>query len=369
MSLTLHGIGTALPEHAMTQEDAVDLHTTFCSIDPQRARTLRALYRRSRIGRRHSVLFEASDGPIETRQAFYGRASGDDDRGPTTADRMAAYARYAPGLAIRASRQALERGGVAPEEVTHLITVSCTGFVSPGVDSAIVASLGLGPGTERTHVGFMGCHGALNGLRVARSYALQDPAAVPLVCAVELCSLHFSYGWDPDMLVANSLFADGAAAVVARGGSREATRTGADGRWSVVGTGTMLMPNSTDAMTWRIGDHGFRMTLSAQVPDLIETGLAAFLEEWLDGFGLSVGEVGSWAVHPGGPRILTSVERALGLERPSTEASWEVLSTHGNMSSPTVLFIVDRLSRSDARGPCVALAFGPGLAVEVALLA
>ncbi len=138
MSLTLHGIGTALPRHAMTQDDAVDLHTTFCSIDPKRARILRALYRRSRITRRHSVLFDASDGPIDTRQAFYGRSLDDEDRGPTTAERMVAYAHHAPGLAIRAARAALENGAVAPEHVTHLITVSCTGFVSPGVDNAIV---------------------------------------------------------------------------------------------------------------------------------------------------------------------------------------------------------------------------------------
>ncbi len=369
MTLRLHGLGTALPAHAMTQDDAVDLHTTFCSIDPKRARTLRALYRRSRIDRRHSVVFDASEGPIETRQRFYGRAAGDDDRGPTTSARMAAYARHAPGLALEAASAALRTGGVRGDEVTHLVTVSCTGFVSPGVDSALVEGLGLDPATERTHVGFMGCHGALNGLRVARSYALQDPAAVPLVCAVELCSLHFAYGWDPDMLVANSLFADGAAAVVGRADpSADGLEPEPGGRWRVRGTGTLLMADSADAMSWQIGDHGFRMTLSPRVPELIEERLAEWLDDWLADYGLDVERVGSWAVHPGGPRILSAVERALGLEREATQVSWDVLATHGNMSSPTVLFIVDRLQRERAPGPCVALAFGPGLAAEVTLL-
>jgi predicted naringenin-chalcone synthase len=366
MSLALLGFGTALPAHAMTQDDTVDLHTTFCGVDPRRARTLRALYRRSRIERRHSVVFEASDGPVETRQRFYGRAKGEDDPGPTTAERMAAYARHAPELAVRAAGDALRSGDVGPGEVTHLVTVSCTGFVSPGVESAIVGELGLDPATERTHVGFMGCHGALNGLRVARSYALQDPHTVPLVCAVELCSLHFAYGWDPDMLVANSLFADGAAAVVGRAAVRPEE---GEPPWAVVATGTTLMADSADAMTWRIGDHGFRMTLSARVPELIEEHLRGWLEGWLEGQGLTVDDVGSWAVHPGGPRILTAVERALDLDREATRVSREVLATHGNMSSPTILFILDRLVRVGAPRPCVALAFGPGLAVEATLLA
>lgn len=363
MTLALHGIGTALPEHTLSQSDAVDLHTSFCRIDPKRARTLRALYRRSRIDRRHSVLFEASEGPIETRQGFYGRSAGDDDRGPTTAERMSAYARLAPGLAVRAASGALEDGGVEAREVTHLVTVSCTGFVSPGVDSALIERLGLDADTERTHVGFMGCHGALNGLRVARSFVTQDPSAVPLVCALELCTLHFSYGWDPDMLVANSLFADGAAALVGRAGDDDTEE-----RWRVVATGTTLMADSADAMTWQIGDHGFRMTLSPRVPELIEANLAAWLDDWLRGSGLRRSDVGSWAVHPGGPRILTSVERALDLGRDELAISREVLRTHGNMSSPTILFIIDRLRRRKAPRPCVALAFGPGLVVEASLL-
>jgi predicted naringenin-chalcone synthase len=370
MTLGLTGIGTALPEHRLKQSEAVELHATFCRIDEKRSRTLRALYRRCGVQTRHSVTLDASEGPLETRQKFYSPAVDDDDAGPGTAARMAVFAARAPALAIQAARKALTVGSVQPSEVTHLITVSCTGFVSPGVDAELIETLDLPCDVERTHIGFMGCHGALNGLRVAKSFAELDAATVPLVCAVELCSLHFAYGWDPDMLVANALFADGAAAVVGR--VREETGHPHAGEsstpWRVSATGTLLMPDSKEEMTWRIGDHGFRMTLSPRVPVLIEAHLRDWLVSWLGTHGLTLGDVGSWAVHPGGPRILSAVEKALDLSRDDTAISRSVLAEHGNMSSPTILFILDRMMASRAARPCVALAFGPGLAVEATLL-
>jgi predicted naringenin-chalcone synthase len=234
--------------------------------------------------------------------------------------------------------------------------------VAPGVDVAIIEGLGLPRTTQRTHVGFMGCHGALNGLRVARSFGDGSSGHVCLVCSVELCTLHFSYGWDPDMMVANALFADGAAAVVGR------SANGRGDEWRVGGTGTFLVPDSHDDMTWRIGDHGFRMTLSARVPELIESHLQEWVVRWLAQHGLEVADVASWAVHPGGPRILTSVERSLGVDRRHSEVSREVLAEHGNMSSATILFILHRMKQLDAPRPCVALAFGPGLVVEALLI-
>src|SRR5204863_2325951 len=128
---------------------------------------------------------------------------GRDDRGPTTGKRMERYCREALPLATEACKKALAEAGLTPSEITHLVTVSCTGFAAPGVDVGLIKGLGLRPTTERTHVGFMGCHGALNGLRVARGYADADPAACVLVCAVELCSLHYHYGWNPKRMVAN----------------------------------------------------------------------------------------------------------------------------------------------------------------------
>ena len=360
MTMRIDGIGTAVPEHSITQPQAVDLQRSFGVVDDKRARVLRALYRRSGIETRRSVLLRASEGPLEERLSFYPHARDEQDCGPSTSARMGVYETEAPGLAVAAAGRALLASDTRPEEITHLITVSCTGFVSPGVDTALVDQLGLSRTVERTNVGFMGCHGALNGLRAARSFVEADPDAVPLLCAVELCTLHFAYGWDPDMLVANALFGDGAAALVGRS-------TDTDDPWRVAATGTFLMADSEDAMSWRVGDHGFRMTLSAQVPILIEANLKSWLAQWLGEHGLAIAGIASWAVHPGGPRILTSVQTALGLSRDHTSVSRAVLAENGNMSSPTIIFIIDRMRTEGADLPCVALAFGPGLAVEATL--
>jgi len=243
--------------------------------------------------------------------------------------------------------------------------VSCTGFHAPGFDSVLIKEVGLSRGVARTHVGFMGCHGLLNGLRVANAFLGSDPAACVLLCAVELCSLHHQYGWDAEKIVANALFADGAGALVGVAGPAG----GAVDSYRVVATGSTLVDDSEDAMGWRIGDHGFEMILSPRVPDLIARHVRPWLERWLAGQGLTIETVGSWAVHPGGPRILSSFGEATGLDRAALEPSYRVLAEYGNMSSPTVLFILNRLLSAGAARPCVAIAFGPGLAVEAALLA
>jgi predicted naringenin-chalcone synthase len=363
MTLVLAGFGSAYPEHALAQEDAAELHATFCGLDATRARTLRALYRRAGVRRRHSAVLDASEGPLSGRQSFFPPARDDDDRGPATAARMERYEALAPGLAVEATRAALHAADAGPDQVSHLITVSCTGFIAPGLDTRLVAALDMPAGTTRTHVGFMGCQGALNALRVASSFVDADPGALVVVCAVELCSLHFAYGWDPDALVANALFADGAAAVVARDASVAAPH-----EWRARASGTVMLPDSRDDMTWRVGNHGFRMTLSPRVPDLIEARIGAWLRSWLAQHDLAMEDVRSWAVHPGGPRILTAVEKAAGLDRSQTQVSREMLAEHGNMSSPTILMILERLRNAGASTPCVAIAFGPGLVAEAVLI-
>ena len=362
MSLLLTGFGTSVPEYAIAQADAAEIGTRFAAADPKRAGTVRALYRKAGVHKRHSVLLERAEGAPMDRQSFYEEAVNRDDRGPSTELRMRRYEADAPALAEAAARSALRDAAFDAAELTHVVTVSCTGFFSPGLDAVLIDRLGLARGVERTHIGFMGCHGALNGLRVASSFAGANPDARVLVSAVELCTLHFAYGWDPELVVANALFSDGAAAVV--GVSDGDNYTGA---WQVLANGTLLIPDSTDAMSWRIGNHGFRMTLAASVPDLIGAHLARWLEQWLGQHGLGFGDVASWAVHPGGPRILSAVGDALGLTNSALEVSRDVLAEYGNMSSATVLFILDELRRRDAPGPCVALAFGPGLVVEAVL--
>lgn len=372
MSLLLAGIGTAVPRHFVLQDEAAAVNASFATSDPGRARTLKALYRRTGVTKRHSVLLESAEGPSTDRQSFYPPLRGPDDRGPPTELRMQRYEAEAPALTTCAARRALDDASLDAGRVTHLVTVSCTGFFAPGLDAAVIERLGLPKTVERTHVGFMGCHGALNGLRVAASFTGADPTARVLLCSVELCTLHFAYGWHPDQIVPNALFADGAAAVVGVGSDGDGTADieGRDGsrRWRVLGSGTQLLPDSEDDMTWRIGDHGFRMTLSARVPDLIEANVGAWLTDWLGTHGLRPADVASWAVHPGGPRVLSAFGHAAGLGNGAFGVSREVLAEYGNMSSATVLFILERLRRRGAPLPCVALAFGPGLVIEGALL-
>jgi alpha-pyrone synthase len=365
VSLRIVGMGLAVPPHALSQAEAADV---LVSLLPEggRARTVQALYARSGIHKRHSVLLGVPEGGGRPRQSLYTPARDAADGGPSTAVRMRLFEDHAPPLGAAAAEAALGDAGMAPDEITHLVTVSCTGFFAPGLDAALVQRLALRRTVQRTHVGFMGCHGALNGLRVASALAGADPDARVLLCCVELCSLHMGYGWDADTLVANALFADGAAALVGVGANGQANvRAPA---WRVTASGTLLFPDSADAMTWRIGDHGFRMTLSARVPDLIREHVGGWLSEWLRERGMSPADVRTWAVHPGGPRVLSAFGHGMGLDPLAFAASREVLAEHGNMSSATLLFILHRLREAGAGAPVVALAFGPGLVAEVALL-
>ncbi len=362
MTFSITGIGAALPPFSLTSEQLATFTTPLCCQTPAQAEMLRMLFAHSGVRRRHSALLEGESIGSDVRQSFYPTAGG--SRGPSTGRRMQAYEQFAPPLAIQAAQAALTEGRVAASDVTHLVTVSCTGFTAPGIDMALVEGLKLRPTVERTHVGFMGCHGAINGLRVARGALAAEPNAQILVCAVELCTLHFYSGWDPEKIVANSLFADGAAAVVCRN-SDDADQAAKP--WRLAAVGTVRIPDSAAAMSWRIGDFGFEMGLSRRIPELICRHLRGWVESWLDKQGLRIDSIGSWAVHPGGPKILDAVDLALELPERALEQSRAVLADCGNMSSPTVLFILDRLRRQDAPRPCVVLGFGPGMVVEAAL--
>lgn len=360
MSVSLTGIGTAVPAVGIAQNAAAELIATFNAQSESEGRVLRELYRRSGVKNRYSVILKAQEGDLTARQSFYFEPDTEHPHGPSTAARMACYAQHAGKLGTEAAERALQDAGCQAREITHLVTISCTGFSSPGFDVEILQRLSLHPSTTRTHLGFMGCHGAMNGLRVANAFAQSDPQARVLMVASELCSLHHQYGWSPDRIVSNSLFADGAAAVVvsSQGGGRVQYR----------GSGSVVLPNTLEEMTWRIGDHGYAMTLSAKVPELIRSHLSGWMSEWLAGFDLTIRDVGGWAIHPGGPRILSACGESLGLNHSQWVASETVLAEFGNMSSPTVLFVLNRLLEAGTQGPVVMLAFGPGLTIEAALL-
>jgi predicted naringenin-chalcone synthase len=356
--LAILSLGTALPTHAMQQQEAAELaRQVTCQTDDQAA-LVGALFRRAGVSTRYTV--------VPHRRALEWLPTEQDEtgapvRGPTTAERMAVYRREAPPLAERAAASALQQAAAESHEISHLVTVSCTGFHAPGIDIELVQRLGLRPTVERTHVSFMGCHGAINGLRVARALAQATPRSKVLLCAVELCSLHYQYAWHPELLVGNAVFGDGAAALVGGAGNDRSA-------WRLAATGSCVLPDSHDAMSWSISDHGFQMQLSARVPELVSVHLRPWLESWLAGYGLTVSRIGSWAVHPGGPRILSAVEAALGLDEQATAISREVLRNYGNLSSPTVLFVLQRMMQIDAPRPCLMLGFGPGLVAEAALV-
>lgn len=345
---------------------------TLAGAGATRERTLSAIYRQTQIDQRGSVLLEPpGDQPFF--QSFFPPALDADDAGPSTAERMARYAAEASPLAITAAERALARADITATQITHLVTCSCTGFATPGVDLELCRVLNLPADVARTHIGFMGCHGAFNALRAADAFAATKPDAVVLVVCVELCSLHFQYGAAADSIVANSIFADGAGAVV----GRSATAANCRG-WRLVDQFSAVVPNTADQMGWTIGDHGFEMTLSAEVPGSIAGPLPGLIDTLLARHALSRADVRHWAVHPGGPRVLSAVETALSLDQHRLTASRTILAEHGNMSSSTILFILERLfaaegqpNRCDtaAAETCMAMAFGPGLTAELALFA
>lgn len=375
------GIGTAQPEFIMTQDEAVALAQEVCCRTEDDRRLVKVLYRKTGVKQRalcvpHQLALEwmvmgqaAAVALAESRAAIGGADGMLEDapepvsKGMGTGERMRVYADAAPKLAVDCSTKALADAKLAAGEITHLVTVSCTGFFAPGLDLALINGLGLRPTVGRVFVGFMGCHGAINGLRTAQAIAQADPRNRVLLCAVELCSLHYSFEWDPDRAVGNAIFADGAAALVVAHSSAAPS----EDTLQVAATGSCYIPDSGDAMSWNIGDHGFEMFLSSRVPDLISTNVRPWFESWLAEQGLKIEDIGCWAVHPGGPRVLSAVEEALGLDRTHTYMSREVLAECGNMSSPTVLFILQRLRAAGAKMPCVAIGFGPGLAAEAAL--
>jgi len=366
MNILIQGIGLAAPRFSINRQNALGFAKTMLHEPDRHTRAMEALYRMSAVHKRGSVLLEhdASGGTaIDLEQTFYPRAECPAQRGPSTATRNARFTVEALPLGRRAAQAALDAAGIAPADVTHLVVVTCTGFYSPGLDVGLIHDLQLPAETERVQIGFMGCHAAINALRVARGLIAAEPSAKVLIVCVELCSLHYQYGWQTDRVVSNAIFADGAAALVL-GATEDEQANGP----CVTATGSRLIEASQDAMTWRIGDFGFEMTLSAEVPGIIEAQLRDYLTRWLARHSLRIEEIQAWAIHPGGPRILRSVQTALDLSDEHLQPARQVLADHGNMSSPTMLFILDRFVAENRPRPWLMLGFGPGLEVEVALL-
>jgi len=362
----LGAIGTATPPHRLAQPTIAGFMAEALELDAGGTRKLRALYRVSGIEHRHSVL------------ADYGRDNGTYEFFPNTPGlepfpsvglRMAAYRREALPLALAAVRDSLRQApGIEANSLTHLITVSCTGMYAPGLDIELVTALALPPSVRRTCVNFMGCYAAVNALRLANDICRADPAARVLVVSVELCTLHFQKSHDPDHLVSNALFSDGAAACLVLG----QPLPGPTPWLALQAFHCGLAPEGVRDMAWHIGDFGFEMTLSGYVPALIERGIGQLTADLLKDLPVRREEIRHFALHPGGRKILEAIEKALGLSRDDNRYAYQVLRDYGNMSSATVLFVLRELlaaaTPADNGAPVLSCAFGPGLTMEAMLL-
>lgn len=370
-------LGTALPETIVNQKDALTLARDLCCKTERQGRVLEQVYLKSGVQTRSTVL--QTDIELARTTNFFQPPDTTYDTGPSTAERMALYEQQAGPLASSACKAALDEAAVSAQQITHLVTVSCTGFFAPGFDLQLFKTLSLNPYVKRTHIGFMGCHGALNAMRVANAFCAEDPNNVILVCATELCSMHFQYGWSKELMVSNALFADGSAALILTGEqsqqNQQTSRSAAGSKQKLIcehltyaDAASYVVPETHETMSWRIGNSGFVMSLASNVPEIIETNLPPFLASWLDRNDLSIDDINGWAVHPGGPRILDAVSESIGLKPGALSASRQILAECGNMSSPTVLFILKRLLSETTKPPFVVLGFGPGLTIEAALI-
>lgn len=364
MSARIVSIGTAVPPTRVPQERVRDFFAGQPGMDRLTQRLIRAAFDAAAIDQRHTVLTELADlgEPVLAGDGPFVDPSGTLRR-PTTGTRNDIYSRVTPGLCAQAARVALEDAAVDAASVTHVITVSCTGFFAPGPDYRLVRDLGIPTTAERYHLGFIGCAAALPGIRLATRIAAAQPEAVVLVVCVELCSLHIRPSADPQQIVAASVFADGAAAAVITADPS----VGRPGGLHLDRFTTALTTEGESDMVWTIGDHGFEMTLSAEVPRIVGREIRGAVDRFLG----DDGQPDAWAVHPGGRSVLDRVEAGLELEPGAIDASREVLREFGNMSSATILFILRRLLLDDSIGDgsrVAGLAFGPGLTVESALM-
>jgi predicted naringenin-chalcone synthase len=364
MNTHIHHIETLLPDYSYRQEYARDRMAGWLPGKRTR-RLIHSIYDHSGIDTRYSVLPDF--GPCAEAVLFH-----EDENGriiePSTHARNRYYAECSRKMVVEAGRRAIAKAeGFSACDITHVITVSCTGFYNPGPDFDLIQGLELPDTTERYNLGFMGCYAAFPAMRMAEQFCQARPDAVVLVVCLELCSLHLQFHEEPDSLLANSLFADGAAALLV------SARKPAAGRpsLSMQSFSSALATEGAGDMAWEIGDHGFDIRLSTYVPGIIAGNIKSIVQNILEPSPWSLADIGTWAVHPGGRSIVDKVETALELGAEKLHDSREVLRNYGNMSSVTVLFVLERILNRpglDAPQPVCAMAFGPGLTIETALL-
>jgi predicted naringenin-chalcone synthase len=360
MSVWIHHIETAVPERCYSQEE-IGKQMLEWTLGERDQRLVRMLYRNSGIETRHSVISDWGEG-------FFIPTEDGSTRQPSTAERNDTYTREGKKLAVDLGHKLFAAAPeFSPADITHVITASCTGFFNPGIDYFLCQELGLPNSTQRYHLGFMGCYAAFPALSMATQFCQANPEAVVLVMCLELCSLHLQINGSEDTILANSLFADGAGAVLV---SARTPQPGID-TYRIDDFDSALIPSGKEAMAWSIGDLGFDISLSSYVPKIIGAGIVDLMQPILARNELTSQDIHRWAVHPGGKSIVDKVAKSLELTPDQVQPSRHVLQKFGNMSSATILFVLKETlakpSLADREKVC-SMAFGPGLTVEMALL-
>lgn len=361
MSTYIHDIVTANPKTYINQQVVRDIMKSRLASDRKTEAIIHRIYSQSGIEKRYTVIDDFTD---ETKNSFF-NSDLDNAPIPSTADRNIIYKNEATKLYVNVGKEILDRNpNVKKSDITHVITVSCTGFFAPGPDFEVVKGLGLNSSTQRYHIGFMGCYAAFPALRMAKSFCESDTNATVLVICTELCSIHFQYKTDPDNLIASSVFADGSAGVLVS--SKEPTKPA----FLLDDFATSLAYEGEQDMAWTIGDTGFNMILSSYVPEIIGSNIEDILAPLFEKLSILPTDIDLWAVHPGGRAIIDKVEQAMELTEVQVASSRNILANYGNMSSATVLFVLKDMLESNLNDgkKILSMAFGPGLTIESGIL-
>ena len=350
-------IGTAVPAYAHQQHDILSFMQRVYAMNEAGNRKLQFLYHQSGISTRYSVVGDYTRPAGEWR--FYPPTENLEPF-PSLESRMQRYRQHAAPLSLAAIRNCLD-GKMDVQEITHLITVSCTGMSAPGLDLEIVELLGL-PGTIfRTSVNFMGCYAAIHALKLADALCRSDANAKVVIVCTELCTLHFQRAPTMNNILSSLLFSDGSAAGLITQDDHPAPGLHIDGFYSEI------MTRGKQDMSWELSSTGFQMGLSSYVPDLIEEDFSSLVSHALEKRGIPREAISHWCIHPGGKKILDTIHKSLHFTNGCLDASYQVLKEYGNMSSATILFVLRQMMAAfDDGKPNIMFgaAFGPGLTME-----
>ncbi len=351
-------IATALPPFCHQQKDIVQFMSKAYDLDEIEKRKLSFLYNRSGIDTRYSIFNDFSLN--EEKEIFFLP----DDKSScfhSLEERMKIFNVEALKLSLCSIKECIA-DFIEPHEITHLITVSCTGMSAPGLDLQIAEALDLSPNLFRTSVNFMGCYAAIHALKLARMICDTTPGANIIIADTELCTLHFQNEYTLDNAASGLLFGDGSAAVLV------SNKIKTLGSVSIKGFYSQVEYKGKKDMSWQLSSKGFLMTLSGYVPQLIEEDIDILVSASLSHYNINKTDITHWCIHPGGKKILKVIEQKLGLEKDDLCFSKTVLAKYGNMSSPTILFVLKEMMQHLQKGANIfGLAFGPGLTMETFL--